>query len=64
MYQSRLGSSRDRREATNHGWAAEVWLSTMSKTTFIPRAWISRIRHAASASEPYSGAIAKWSLMS
>ena len=27
-YQSRFGSSRDERDATNHGWSLDVWFGT------------------------------------
>ena len=39
QYQSRLGLSFDERDSTNHGCSSEVWLTTRSMTSFIPRAW-------------------------
>ena len=36
-YQLRLGSSREDREAWNHGWRSEEWLGTQSMMTLIPR---------------------------
>ena len=44
MYQSRLGSSREEREASNHGWRSEEWFGTQSMITLMPRAWASPSR--------------------
>ncbi len=38
QYQSRLGSSRDERDATNQGCSSDVWLTTRSMTSRMPRA--------------------------
>ena len=54
-YQSRLGSSREEREATNHAWRSEVWLGTQSTITRMPRAWASATRWSKSASVPKTG---------
>ena len=37
QYQSRFGLSGDERDSTNHGCSSDVWLTTRSMTSFIPR---------------------------
>ena len=58
MYQSAFGLVRDERERWNHGCWSEVWFSTRSNMTRIPRAWTSSIRRTASSRVPYSCATA------
>ena len=36
-YQSRFGSSREERAASNHGWRSDVWFGTQSSTTRMSR---------------------------
>ena len=55
MYQSRLGSSRDEREAANHGCWSEEWFGTQSMITRMPRAWASATRRSKSSSVPKTG---------
>ena len=57
QYQSRFGFSRDARDSTNHGCCDEVWLTTRSITSFIPRAWISPSSRSNSASVPNTGSM-------
>ena len=38
QYQSRLGLSFEDRDSTNQGCSSEVWLTTRSMTSFMPRA--------------------------
>ena len=54
-YQSRFGSSRLRRDASNHGWRSEVWLGTQSITMRMPRVWHSATRRSKSARLPNRG---------
>ncbi len=55
MYQSRLGSVRDERDASNHACSVEVWLGTQSISTRMPAAWHSATRASKSASVPNTG---------
>ena len=41
----------------NHGCCAEVWLTTRSITSFIPRAWMAASRRSKSSSEPNVGSM-------
>ena len=54
-YQSRFGSSRELRDAANHGCWSEVWFGTKSQMTRSDRAWASASRRSKSSSEPNSG---------
>ena len=54
QYQSRFGEPGSR-DSTNHGWASEVWLTTRSMTSRMPRAWHPAMRASRSASVPKSG---------
>ena len=55
QYQSRLGLSRLERDSTNQGCCAEVWLTTRSMTSFIPRSWMAASRRSKSSSVPNTG---------
>ena len=51
-YQSRWGEAGSRRADWNQGWASEVWLTTRSISTWMPRwraAWVNSTK---SPSEP------------
>ena len=58
-YQSRLGSSRELREAWNHGCWSEVWFGTQSMTIRMPRAWHSATRWSKSSSVPKIGSTSR-----
>ncbi len=45
------------RDATNHGCSSEVWLTTRSMTSFMPRSWIAARRASKSASVPNTGSM-------
>ena len=57
QYQSRLGESTDARDSTNHGCSSEVWLTTRSITSFMPRAWTPASSASKSASVPNTGSM-------
>src|ERR1700761_4043913 len=44
------------------GWAAPTWLGTVSRTTFMPRAWAARTRDCRSAMVPRWGSTAYMSV--
>ncbi len=50
QYQSRFGLSLEARDSSNHACSSEVWLTTRSITSFIPRS----CTPASSASNPSS----------
>ena len=54
-YQSRFGSSREDRAASNQAWRSEVWFGTQSSTTRIPRAWHASTSASRSSSDPNCG---------
>ena len=56
-YQSRFGEAGSR-DSTNHACSSEVWLTTRSITSFIPRAWTASVSSSTSASVPNIGSIA------
>ena len=58
-YQSRFGSSRELREASNHGCRSEVWLGTQSITTRMPRSWHAATRASKSSSVPKIGSTSR-----
>ena len=58
-YQSRLGSSRDERDATNQGCWSDVWLGTKSSISFIPRACVAASSESKSAIVPNSGSMSR-----
>lgn len=55
QYQSRFGESTDDRLSTNHGCSSDVWFTTRSMTSLIPRACIAAISSSRSASVPNTG---------
>jgi hypothetical protein len=55
MYQSRLGSSRDDRDAWNQGCRSEVWFGTQSSSTRSPRSWAAATSPSRSARVPNTG---------
>src|SRR5215210_6076468 len=57
QYQSRFGLSFEARDSTNHGCSSEVWLTTRSITSFIPRSWSAASSSCNCSCEPYVGSI-------
>jgi hypothetical protein len=54
----------DSRASWNHGCSLEVWLGTMSASSFSPRAWDSWMRVSTSSRVPYAGSTSRKSLTS
>ena len=57
MYQSRLGDVREDLESTNHLCWSEVWFTTRSRITRMPRFRPSATSRSKSDSVPYMGSI-------
>ncbi len=55
QYQSRLGLSFEDRDSMNQGCSSEVWLTTRSMTSFMPRACSPSVSSRKSSSVPKIG---------
>ena len=58
-YQSRFGSSRLERDASNHGCRSDEWFGTQSRMIRIPRAWHALVRASKSSSVPNCGSMSQ-----
>ena len=59
QYQSRFGLSRLARDSANHGCSSEVWLTTRSRISFMPRSWTAASSASKSASVPNVGSMSR-----
>ena len=64
QYQSRFGLSGLERDSANHGCSSDVWLTTRSMISRMPRAWTASSSASKSASVPKTGSMSRYSLMS
>ena len=64
QYQSRFGLSRLARDSLNQACSEEVWLTTRSITSFMPRSWTAASSASKSSSVPKAGSTSWYSAMS
>ncbi len=57
QYQSRFAEVVDERLSTNHGCSSELWLTTRSMTSFMPRACTAASSSSKSARVPKAGSM-------